>query len=280
MARFAWGLIGVEFLAGSAAQRVVTTTFSIPPGANYCTFYKFDVLTVGSITITYAASPGLVYQHVLTNAQHIAWLAGSGISDIGVDQGSANTFPTALPSGGTYYVLSCHGSGYESTTQIGQHTMTLTGIDPGPFSAGIGAILVTLLLVGVAFRLRSKDARAPRPPPFPAAVDAAYPGSTPYPSAFPYPAVPAGVPALRTLHLRLENASTVAESLQVLLNGAPFATVPVPAGQTAEMDLHPNAGAPLGGMFRVEVISGGGSRAAQVVVPDAAGRAEVTLRVG
>ncbi len=269
--------IGLLFFAGSAATRVQTTSFSLQPGPNYCTLHSFDLASAGGVTVTFSATPGTVRQYVMTAAEKQAFFSGSGLTDLGYDEAASDTFTASLPSGGTYYVVSCHGTTYEQTLQIGTHTMTITGLDPVPLYVGIGALLVGLLLVVVGLRSRSRALRA-------RAVYAAWAGSygtPPRPTALSASlAASSGMPTLRSLRVRFENASAAEETLRLSLNGAPLATVSVPAGRSAELDLHPNAPVPASGTMTVEAVSGSGQRAEQPVVPDAEGRASVALRLG
>ncbi len=270
---------GILFVLVSSGHRVQTTSFTLQPTANYCAFHPFDIATSGSIRIRYSASPGPVLQLVMNETQEQSFFAGSFIGSLGSDLGSQNTFTTALPSGGRYYVVSCHSAAYQTTLQTGQHTMTITGLDPGPLYVGIALLVSALILVIVSLVIGSKARRASRAPGFPAGP---YPPNfllSQYSGGWPSPAGTGTLLVLRTLHVRLENASAVDEALGISVNGAPLATVPLPAGQTAEVDLHPNMTAPMG-VLRVDVMSRGGSRASQDVAPDATGRAEVTLRLG
>lgn len=278
-------VFGVLFFAASAQTRVQTTSFNLLPGPTYCTIHHFDLAAPGSVTVTFSASPGTVKQYVMTAAQEQAFFAGSGLADLGSDEATTDTFTTALPSGGTYYVVSCHGTGYETTTQTGTHTMTISGLDPAPLYLGIGAVIIGLVFVLLGLRSRSRARLAPpayasSPPPYTPAYPPSYPpstGGTGFPSSY---APPAGIPTLRTLHVHFENASAADETLQLLLNGAPLASVPVGAGKSADLDLHPNVALPPGGAMTVEAVSGTGQRATQAVLPDAEGRASVALRLG
>lgn len=273
-------LTAVLFVVASSAPRVQTTSFTLQPTANYCTFHPFDIATSGSIRITYSASPGPVLQLVMTEVQEQSFFSGSYIGALGDDFGSQSTFTTALPTGGRYYVVSCHSAAYQTILQTGQHTMTITGLDPGPLYVGIALLAIALSLVIVSLILGAKARRSPRVPGFPARP---YPPGLPWiqnPAGWPSPAAPGTPIVLRTLHVRLENASAADEAIGISLNGTPLATVPLPAGRTAEVDLHPNMTAPIGGILRLDVLSRGGSRAARDVAPDATGRVEVTLRLG
>ncbi len=272
-------LIGIGVIAGSASPRVSTTTFHLPASATYCTFFRFAVVAGGSVTGSFSASPGSVIQYVMTEAQNTAFVAGTGATYVAADTGASGTFTADLPSGGTYYVLSCHDLGYESVDQTGSHTMTVNGLSPDPFWAGIATLVLAIALAGVGMWLRSRPPR-PMAPPSPYMAYGPTPPFSGAASPYPAPAVPYPMPVLRTLHVVLENPSGVEESVQLYVNGAPMATIPIPAGGSARMDLHPNAPAPPAVPVRVDAVTRGGSRASQDVVPDAVGEATVSLRIG
>ncbi len=277
---------GVGLVAAATVPQTTTTTFSLPAG-NICTRFQFDVITGGSVTVTFQATSGAVDQYMMTEAQHTAFTSGGGLSYLAADTGSSGTFSASLPSGGTYFVESCHASGYESTDQTGSHTITVDAIGAGSFYGGVGALVVGAVLLGIGLWLRTRPAR-PVPPPYPAyspypyGPGPAYGGAAGYPPQAPVPGWPPAVPmaVLHTIHVRVENATATDEAVQILVNGAPALTLPVPAGKTSEMSVHTNVTVPPGTPVRVEAVSGAGMRAAQDVVTDATGSATVSLRIG
>ncbi len=280
-------VIGVGGLIASTTPQTSTTTFTLQPQTGYCTYHRFDTLTGGPLTVIFSASPGIVDQYVMTDVQETAYYAGSGLTYIAQDSGASGTFTTSLPSGGTYYVLSCHGSGYESTTQTGTHTMTLAGVAPTPFYVGLGTLALGLVLVAVGLRFRKRElgaralsaaAATMTPAAAPAAGAGAWVATPPPPAATGPPfQVPPGTGAILAT---VENRTASDESVQLLLNGAPTVSLTVPAGRSGVAHLRAPAAPAPGSSVRVEVVTASGARAGQDVTVVAGGTAELTLRLG
>lgn len=279
-------LFGIAFLAASTSQ-MATTTFTLQPGTNYCTYHAISTVGGGTVTITFTASPGTVAQYVMTAAQETAFFGGAGLAYIGTDTAASDTFTTSLPTGGTYYVVSCHGTGYESTLQVGTHTMTVNGLIPGPFYAAVGAFVLACILIAVGLWLRSR----PKPSAPAYATPPPYTGYPPYPgtgwggpsqaavrppATAPYPVAPA---AFGTVVVSVENATAADTMVQVLVNNAPMASLAVGAGKTERVTLHPPLGDPYGSVLRVEAVAADGRRASQDVTATAHAGTSVSMRL-
>lgn len=171
--------------------------------------------------------------------------------------------------------------------------MTISAVAVAPALAGVSILVVAGILLGVGLWLRTRPDRATPPPYVP------YPAYAPYP-AYPYAPGPASggfpgppqprpgvgwssgysVAPLHTIHVHVENATPSDESVQILVNGIPMMTLPVPAGKAADMSVHPNVAVPPGASVRVEAVTAAGMRATQDVIGDASGNAVVSLRIG
>ncbi len=83
-----------------------------------------------------------------------------------------------------------------------------------------------------------------------------------------------------TVLVSVENRSAANESVQLLLNGAPSATLTVPAGSTQQVSLPVRLSSAFGHTVAVEVVTSGGRRARQDIFVGAGGTVSVALRIG
>jgi len=277
-----FGVIGAGLLAASTAPQTKRTTFHLPVG-NYYTYLPFDVLTGGTLDVTYSASPGLVEQSVMSAAQFSAYQSGSSASAMYDDFGSSGSFRIALPSGGTYYLVSTHAAGYESTDQTGTHTTTVNGIAPASFYGAVIAFIVAIVLVAVGLWLRTKPARSRMPsyPPYPFGPGVQFPGPPMGPAQVPAAGPPSAFAPVRygTVLVSLENSSGPDANVQLFLNGQLVTSLTVAAGMTAQATLHPGLASPFGTPVRVEAVAADGRRASQDVTATADVAVSIALRI-
>src|SRR5213596_2570126 len=159
-------LIGVGVLAAGFTPQTHPLFFAISAGANHYVRYQFSVVTGGSVSGTFAADTGTVNVWVMTDAQRGA-------------------FSADLPSGGTYFVETGHGGGYESTVQTGTEDVTINALPTSPFVTSVVILAVGAVLLGVGLWWRTKPAR-------PAATWSTPPPYMP-PGAYYPPPMPGGV---------------------------------------------------------------------------------------
>ncbi len=286
-------LIGVGALAAAAlVPQVTTTTFTLPPGQTYCTRFRFDTLTSGSVTVSFQVSPGSVNEYVMTEAQHTAFVSGAGLSYLASDTAPSGTFSASLPSGGTYFIESCHESSSAGLTQIGSHTMTVNAVSTGPFVVGVGAIVVAAILLGIGAWLRTRPPRpsVPPMPMYPYAPGAPYggPAFPPMqgpPGAWvpgPPPIAPPGYPPsfFGVIVVTVENRSATDETVQLLVGGMPAATLSVPAGQTATTSIRQALPSPYGANVVVEAVAADGRRSSQSAFVGIQTPTSLSIRIG
>ncbi len=275
-----FAIIGTFLVVASTAPQTKNTSFHLPIG-NYYTYIRFDVLTGGTLDVTYQVSPGVVEQRVMTGAEFSVLQSGGTPSAIFDDMGSSGGFHIALPSGGTYYLVSTHGTGFENTDQSGTHTMTVQGISPTPFIGGVISFVVAsvLVVIGLWLRTRPPRARLPAYPPY--AFGAGVPplGGSMGPAQVPNVG-PAFAPiAYGTVLVTLENPAALDANVQLFVNGLLVTSLPVPAGQTGQATLHPGLSNPYGTSVRVEAVTMDGRRASQDVTATADAAVSVALRI-
>src|SRR3989441_743702 len=265
-------IIGVVLLAASTVPQTKTTSFHLPVG-NYYTYLRFDVLTGGTLDVTYQGSPGLVDQSVMTEAEFSAFRSGGTAYAMYNDMGSSGSFRIALPSGGTYYLVSTHATGYDTTDQTGIHTTTVNGISPSPFIGAAISFVVAVVLLAIGLWLRTKPARA-RLPTYPSYAFG--PGVQPPGSSFgPSPVQAAGPPygaaptSYGTVVVTLESTSAADETVQLFVNGLLVTSLAVPAGKTAQATIHPTLPNPYGTPVHLEAVAADSRRATQDVTATA-----------
>jgi hypothetical protein len=277
-------IVGGAILVGSVLPQVRSTTFTLPPG-NYCTRLQFDVVTAGTVDVVFQADVGAVNQYVMTEAQHAAFVGGGGLSYLATDSGSSGSFSASLPAGGTYFVETCHASGYETTTQTGSHMVTINAVSTS-IAGGIAGLVLGAILVGVGAWLWTKPPKPvsppypmyPYPPSAPYGGPAMPPGSVPpygWPGAYPPPAA-----VLHTLQVRIENVSSNEEIVDVSIVGVKILTIPVPAGKTTEVSVPTHVPLQPGVAVAIRAVTQSGLQAQQSVNPDPSGRAAVWFRFG
>src|SRR3989442_1489111 len=168
-------LIGVGVLAAGFSPQTHPLFFAISAGANRYVRYQFSVVTGGSVSGTFAADTGTVNVWVMTDAQHTAFISTGTLSYLSATSGASGAFSADLPSGGTYFVETGHGGGYESTTQTGTEEGTINALPTSPFVTSAVILAVGAILLGVGLWWRTKPARPGAP--WSAAVVAAAAGA-------------------------------------------------------------------------------------------------------
>jgi hypothetical protein len=160
-------LIGLAVLLGSFGPRNGFYLIDLPAQANHYERITVHVLTGGTVSVDWQSIyPVSIY--VMTEAQHTQLLQTGQASGINQASGTSGSFVTNLPSGGTYYVEVVHGSGYESTAETGTINVSVAGIEPTFFSAGIAALAsgVVLAILGAYYHGVAKRRAATEPPPY------------------------------------------------------------------------------------------------------------------
>src|SRR5947208_15302158 len=215
---------GVSLFVAANGPRDRAYTFSLPNQANRYQRIQVNILTAGSINVTYQ-SDYVITVWVMTEAQHAEFIQTGQAQGLGQDTGTSGGFTAALPSGGTYFVEIGHGSGYETTAEAGVVRLSLAGLDPTLFSGGLGCVVggTILAVVGLLYRGVAKKREATMSPFYgPGGVGpAGYPGPHyPWPGAAVAPPPGIGVPSTGTILLTLENPTSAEETVRILIDGA------------------------------------------------------------
>jgi len=263
--------LGFAFVTASVVPQSRNTGFQLPTGLYYYTYLRIETLTPGRITVTYQASPGPVDQYILTPAQYAVFQTHATTDTMYSTSGSSGTFSVPLPSGGTYYLVTTHASGYEFTPQSGTHSTTVWGLAPTPFYAAVIAFTAGLVVLVIGLWLRTKPARtAPAPP-----------GSSMGPSQVPTAGPPPAFAPIRygTVLVTLENPSAADTIVQLFVNGQLVTSLNVAAGMTAGATLHPGLVSVYGTPVRVEAVTADGRRASQELVATAYVAVSIALRI-
>src|SRR3989441_3770310 len=233
-------LIGVGVLAAGFSPQTHPLFFAISAGANRYVRYQFSVVTGGSVSGTFAADTGTVNVWVMTDAQHTAFISTGTLSYLSATSGASGAFSADLPSGGTYFVETGHGGGYESTTQTGTEEVTINALPTSPFVTSVVILAVGAILLGVGLWWRTKPARpaatwsmpppympagAYCPPPMPGGVAPPPSGLPGWPPGSPVTPLPAAVPLIGTVLVTVENGSATDETVDLLANGVSVATL-------------------------------------------------------
>ncbi len=281
-------LIGVGVLAAGFAPQMHPLFFAISAGANHYVRYQFSVVTGGSVSGTFTADSGTVNIWVMTDAQHTAFITTGSLSYLSATSGASGAFSADLPSGGTYFVETGHGSGYESTTQTGTEDVTINALPTSPFVTSIVIIAVGAILLGVGLWLRTKPARpaaiwstpppympagAYYPPPMPGVAPPGPPGWAP-----PAP-LPAAVPLIGTVLVTVENGSATDETVDLLANGVSVGTLQIVAVGSSQSTVRVQLLSAYGATVALEAVSRSGRRAQQSVFVAPQGTAQATLRI-
>jgi hypothetical protein len=277
-----FAIIGLVLIAASTVPQTKTTSFDLPVG-NYYTSIRFDVLTGGTLTVTYQSSSGLIGQSVMTEAEFTAFRSGGTVYALYDETGSSGSFTVTLPSGGGYFVVSTHGGGYENMEQTGIHTTTVQGISPTPFIGAVISFVVGAVLVAIGLWLRTKPPRARLPtyPPYAFGIGVQPPGGSMGTAQFPTAGPPSAfAPAgYGTVLVNLENPTAADANVQLFVNGLLVTSLTVPAGQTGQATLHPGLLNPYGTSVRVEAVTADGRRASQDVTATADVAVSLRLRI-
>ncbi len=304
-------LIGLFALFYALTPAAAQETLAIPAGGQYYNYYTWNVLSGGSVSGNWTCLNGTPVQVLVYNAgDYNAYTNGANLSGLYNTTAVSGTLDVPVSGFGTYYVVVQHGSGYESGEQDVFVSFTSTGTDPTSFFAGIAALVIGALMIVYGMRAVRKPAPAspagyapvrqtygygagapPMPPSGPdttAGGGGMYPVPPPLPGTPATPSPPGGAvsPAasaaapMGTVVVSVQNQSAANESVQVLLNGAPAATLSVAAGTTQQVSLPARLSSPFGHTVAVEVVTSGGRRARQDVFVGAGGTASVALRIG
>src|SRR3989441_2841679 len=241
-------------------------------GQYYYTYLRFEILTAGTITVTYQASPGAVDQYVLTQAQYAVLQTYATTDPLFSMAGSSGSFTASLPSPGTYSLVTTHAVRYEAPPQSGIHSTTVTAIVPPPFYVALIASATGPVLLVIGLWLRTKPARARLPTYSPYAFGI---GVQPAGGSIGTAQVPAAGPtfapvAYGTVLVTVENPSVTDANVQLFINGLLVTSLLVPAGKNGQATLHPGLSNPYGTPVRIEAVAADGRRASQDLTATAA----------
>jgi len=287
-------LIGVGVLAAGFSPQTHPLFFAISAGANHYVRYQFSVVTGGSVSGTFTADSGTVNVWVMTDAQHTAFIATGTLTYLSATSGASGAFSADLPSGGTYFVETGHGSGYESTVQTGTEDVTINALPTSPFVTSVVIIAVGAVLLGVGLWWRTKPARpaaiwstpppymppgAYYPPPMPGGVAPPPSGLPQWAPGSPVTPLPAAVPLIGTVLVTVENGSVTDETVDLLANGVSVATLQVVAVGSSQSTVRVQLLSAYGATVALEAVSRSGRRAQQSVFVAPQGTAQATLRI-
>jgi hypothetical protein len=291
-------LIGLGILFAGFSPQTHPLFFALPAGANHYVRYGFSVVSGGTVSGSFTADSGTVNIWVMTDAQHTAFISGGTLSYLSASSGSNGTFSATLPSGGTYFVETGHGSGYETTAQTGTEEVTIDALPTTPFVASLVAIGLGGVLLGIGLWWRTKPVRPAvpwsTPPPYippgaygpgPVQRGIGLPPSGPpgWAAGPPITASPGGSPGLGTvlgtLLVTVENGSGTDETVEILANGVSTATLQVAGGASGQASLRVQVPSGYGSTVVVEAVSRGGRRTQQAVFVGSVDPAHVALRL-
>jgi len=287
-------LIGVGVLAAGFSPQTHPLFFAISAGANHYVRYQFSVVTGGSVSGTFTADSGTVNVWVMTDAQHTAFIATGTLTYLSATSGASGAFSADLPSGGTYFVETGHGGGYESTVQTGTEDVTINALPTSPFVTSVVIIAVGAVLLGVGLWWRTKPARpaaiwstpppymppgAYYPPPMPGGVAPPPSGLPQWAPGSPVTPLPAAVPLIGTVLVTVENGSATDETVDLLANGVSVATLQVVAVGSSQSTVRVQLLSAYGATVALEAVSRSGRRAQQSVFVAPQGTAQATLRI-
>src|SRR2546428_2799719 len=273
--------LGFAFVAASTVPQSRNTSFQLPMGQYYYTYLRFEILTAGTITVTYQASPGAVDQYVLTQAQYAVFQTYATTDTLFSMTGSSGSFTASLPSGGTYYLVTTHAVGYEATPQSGIHSTTVTGIVPTPFHVALIAFATGLVLLVIGLWLRTKPAHARLPTYSPYAFGI---GVQPAGGSIGPAQVPAAGPTFAphgygTVLVTVENPSVTDANVPLFINGLLVTSLLLPAGKNGQATLHPGLSNPYGTPVRIEAVAADGRRASREVTATTAVAVPIGFRL-
>src|SRR5437867_2292715 len=158
-------LAGVAALASSFQPLTDSATITIPSGAQWYYAYDFSLLANGHVSGSFQErTGGTVDVYVFTDAQYQAYDGGGSPQPLFSTAGSSGQLDVALPGSDTFHLVFDHGSGYDAVQQDVEVVITVSGIGPPSyFIAGIVALGIGTVLIGIAAWKERRDKRAPRP---------------------------------------------------------------------------------------------------------------------
>lgn len=264
----------------------------------YFTEFEFGVLAGGTVQGNFSVLNGTpVSVFVFNDADYSAYVKGANVTNltdlIAPLTAASGRLDFSVTGFNTYHVVFAHGPGYESAEQDVAVSLTATGIDPLYFLGGIVAAVigVVLLLFGVR-RMRSSgvpgpsgvlDSRATYMPPPTPGPQPGPPSSQGDTLAVP-PPLP-GTPGASTtptgnVVVTLENPSSAAQTVQLVVNGAAVTTLSLSPGTTQVTTVTARLASPFGSMVNVEAVAASGRRSSGAIFVGAGGTARLALRVG
>lgn len=272
----------------------------------YFTEYDWSVLAGGSVQGTFQVLNGTpVTVFVYDDADYNAYVNGQNLTGLYTVTAVNGTISLPVSGWNTYHVVFQHGPGYGSQEQDVSVDLTSTGIDPTLFLGGIAAAAIgAALIVFVVRRARRAVAQVPpgafdsRATYLPPAAPPAGPGNAPsgdgmYRVPPPLPGTPPSTEATPAaaaqtqaeaptgnVVVTLENRSTGAETVQLLVNGAAVTSLTVAPGASQVVTVTARLASPFGSMVTVQAVTSGGRRNEAAVFVGARGTAPVSLRIG
>ncbi len=262
--------------------------------SEYFTQYSWSVLSGGAVHGTFSVTDGTpITVFVYNDADYNAYVNGENLTGLYTVTAASGSIDLQVNGWNTYHIVFAHAPNYTSREQDVSVNLTSTGIDPGYFLGGLAATVIGAVVAVVASRrarrsaggvpagvLESRATYTPPPaaPPAPgttASGDGAFRVPPPLPGAPEAASAPIG-----NIVVTVENRSSAAESVQLLVNGAAAASLSLSPGTSQVTTVTARLASAFGSMVSVQAITSSGRRAEESVFVGAGGTAQIQLRIG
>jgi len=154
-------LIGLVLMIWAMHSGEESNTFDIDPGAQHYNYIPVNLFSGAKLGGRFSVDgASIVDLYVFNDSNYNLYETGATAPFIAHASGNSGSFEVAIDSGGTYYIVLEHGSGFQSSRQTGSVTHSVAGTNVVTLSIGALVFIVGLLLAAYGVMLRRREATA------------------------------------------------------------------------------------------------------------------------
>lgn len=154
-------IIGLAVAAGGVVHSPTDRTFSIPAGQYYFNYHSEGLSAGQTVQMDFTVTGGsAIDAFIFSEAQWSDYNIDGSAASLASASGSQGSVSLKVETGGTYYVVIDHGSGYSSSVQEGKTTTKITGTNVNSVIMGVVILVVGVLLLVGGMILRKREAAA------------------------------------------------------------------------------------------------------------------------
>ena len=153
--------VGLFVAVGGVIHSPTDRTFSIPAGQYYYNYHSESLSAGQTVQMDFTVTGGsTVDVFILDEAQWNDYSYDGSAASLASASASQGSVSLKVETGGTYYLVIDHGSGYDGSVQEGKTTTNIMGTNANSVILGVVILAVGVLLFVGGLILRKKEAAA------------------------------------------------------------------------------------------------------------------------